>query len=176
MPYGNPDKKGPWVKVPGKNRSHPDRVVATEKQLHALELRKQGLNYEEIAEMMGISRQGAWDAVSKGLKNYARVTDEIAEDVREMEIARMDKMLATHLDLAVEGSTRSAEIVLKIMDRRAKLLGLDTPVKQKIEHTGKDGEPIEHSMTFAQLVMHAYKDEDVKVIENKEVKEDDNNS
>ena len=58
-----------------------------------------------------------------------------------MELHRLDKMTPKMMEFAVQGDTKAVDAVIKIMDRRAKLLGLDGPSKH--EHTGKDGGPIE---------------------------------
>lgn len=163
---------GKWVKVT-KNRSHPARVVATENQLHAIELRKDGLNYDQIAEVLKISRQGAWQLVNDGLKNYRRVTAEAVEEVRELEVQRLDRLLMGHWEKAMSGDDKSAGVVLKIMERRSRLLGLDTPPPSRVEVTGKDGGAIDHNVTLADLVAKAY-EQPMKeiVVSEPEVKDD----
>jgi hypothetical protein len=49
-------------------------------------------------------------------------------------------MLRAIYATATKGDTGAIDRILRIMERRAKLWGLDTPVRN--EHTGKDGGPI----------------------------------
>jgi sigma54-dependent transcription regulator len=51
------------------------------------------------------------------------------------EIARLDRLQMTHWDSATRGSHQATEAVLKIIDRRIKLLGLDAPERHKVEVT-----------------------------------------
>ena len=61
------------------------------------------------------------------------------------EIARLDGMLEKLWPKARRGEVSAVDRVLKIGERRAKLLGIEAPVR--IETTGKDGKPIEVSST-----------------------------
>ena len=59
---------------------------------------------------------------------------EPATQLRDMEVARLDRLLAAHWGKATKGDVNATRMVLTIMDRRAKLLGLDAP--QKLDVTG----------------------------------------
>ena len=50
-----------------------------------------------------------------------------------MEAARLDRLLMDHWGKAIQGDVAATRTVLSIMDRRAKLLGLDAP--QRIDLT-----------------------------------------
>lgn len=106
---------------------------AIEKQLEALEMRKAGLPYQNIADILGYSNHsGARKAVQAAMKKTLR---EPADEVRELEIARLDDLINAiwHLRDKPEFIDR----ILKIMERRAKLLGLDAPSKQDITSAGE---------------------------------------
>ena len=109
------------------------RVQAHDRHLQALELRKAGATYQSIADKLGYScAKGAHKAVASALKATLR---EPADGVRELEIARLDAMLLPLWRRVQNGDERAVDRVLKIMERRAKLLGLDAPAK--IEQTGE---------------------------------------
>jgi hypothetical protein len=57
---------------------------------------------------------------------------EPAEELRTMEVARLDQMLLGLWPKAIKGDTWAVDRVLKIMERRAALLGLDAPVKREL--------------------------------------------
>lgn len=103
-----------------------------EAQKLALEYRKEGLGYDEIASRMGISRNAAAQAVKKALKSLLADTREVAEDVVALEVARLDEMLVPTLRMARAGNLEAVDRALKIQDRRAKYLGLDQAIKTQI--------------------------------------------
>jgi hypothetical protein len=50
---------------------------------------------------------------------------ESTEELRDLELRRLDALQVAHWDRAMEGDSRATEIVLKVMARRARLLGRD---------------------------------------------------
>ena len=111
----------------------------------ALDLRLKGWSYPQIARHIGYTTEGARKAVQRGLAEHRTESAELAEEVREHEAARLDRMLQT-LERIVEGAAddddkrfAALDRLLKIQDRRAKLLGLDL---QRLEVTGANGGPI----------------------------------
>jgi len=113
-------------------------VDAVERDLKALELRKAGVSYEEIAKALGWKgKQGAWFAVKRCLK---KVRQESATELVVLEVERLDKMQTALWAKAQHGDYGAVDRILSIMTRRAKLLGLDAPEKREI--TGSDGGPL----------------------------------
>lgn len=107
------------------------QLNAVDKQVHALELRKSGHTFEQIAAKLGYaSKSGASKAVHSALK---KTIQEPADELRQLEMERMDALLAALWPQAMQGSPRHAEMCLKIMDRRAAMIGLDAP-KQVEDH------------------------------------------
>lgn len=109
--------------------------------------RRQGMSKSEIADILDISPSTVTSALQAHYKQVI-TNDEMAEALN-VELARLDDLTSTYYDSATgrakayveddEGNAKaldlpadhkSAELVLKIMDRRAKLMGLDAPVKQ----------------------------------------------
>ena len=101
--------------------------AVSEKWVKALELRKAGASYEQIARQLGYaSTSGAYDAVMGALK--ATLSEPTAE-VRKIEVERLDRLMLAFWQRAVGGDAEALTQVLKIMDRRSRLLGLDAPAK-----------------------------------------------
>jgi hypothetical protein len=122
------------------NRGKNDPALI-EKRRKALRLRKAGMGYESIASKVGYSNAGAaYKAVQAALK---ATIQEPADDVRTLEIERLDRLMLALWKLALEGESDAIDRVLKIMDRRAKLLGLDAPTKvtQHSPPAGLSSEP-----------------------------------
>lgn len=110
----------------------------------AAELRLRGLTYEKIGRELEMTPEGARQAVLRGLDRIRGHTDELAVEVRAQEAARLDRIcetLSRLADNAPDDATALAVVdrLLKVQDRRARLLGLDL---QRVELTGANGGPI----------------------------------
>lgn len=109
----------------GTGRVTPMAIAQTRKRARALDLRLQGWSYREIAAELG------WSSSKNSYYNVMKALDDtIAEpsaQVRAMELARLDVAMRPFMMRAAEGDADALNSVLKIMDRRTRLLGLDAP-------------------------------------------------
>lgn len=101
------------------------------KRMKALDLRLAGASFRRIGVEMGIHYSTAWNYVEHMLTEYAK---EPTEAVRHAEMARLDRLMLAYWPAALQGDHKAAQMVLGIMDRRARLLGLDSP--QKVDISG----------------------------------------
>jgi len=109
------------------------KMKGLERERAALELRKAGATYRAIGEALGITPVGAYRAVMRAIaKLNARVLEE-AEAVRRLELERLDDLLLAMWPQAKKGNQGAVDRVLRIMERRARLLGIDAPVKQELD-------------------------------------------
>lgn len=109
------------------------KLKGLEREQAALELRKAGATYRAIGEALGVTPVGAYKAVMRAIaKLNARVIEE-AEAVRRLELERLDDLLLAMWPQAKKGNQGAVDRVLRIMERRAKLLGLDAPMKQEMD-------------------------------------------
>lgn len=83
----------------------------------------------------------AWRDVQAELKRLAKQTKETTEQVRQQETIRLDEMAKGVYPLAILGDVKSVEAMLKIMQHKARLYGLEAPVRAEL--TGKDGAPLQ---------------------------------
>lgn len=98
------------------------RKTAAEKRAEALELRAMGYSYQAIADEVGYgSRGAAHKAVAQELRNIPR---EAAEQAREMELGRLDDLQMAAMNGAMAGDLFAIDRVVKIIESRARLLGL----------------------------------------------------
>lgn len=133
----SPAKKRSGMKR-GESKHSPRRIESVERQAMALEYRKMGLSYAQIADKLEMaSAQAAWYCVEAALK---RTLQDGADDVRKIELERLDAMFIPVYGNACRGDLMALNSALAIMTRRARLLGLDAPVKQ--EYSGKDGKDL----------------------------------
>ena len=97
------------------------------KAKQALDLRLEGKNYPEISVILQYSGPGAvFNAIQRLLRFHEH---EGVEELRKVEGARLDEMLKSVWAKAITGKREAIDLVLKIMKRRANLLGLDVPVE-----------------------------------------------
>jgi len=102
-----------------------DRV---NRDLAILNMRLHGLTFPEIARKLPeagfkrVSVSRIYAIVGKALRS---APNQPARDLRQLELMRLDQLQAAHYKNAMNGDAAAAQRVLAIMDRRAKLLGLD---------------------------------------------------
>lgn len=115
----------------GKNSKHKTEIV--EKKQKCLELRKFGLSYRGIAEQLAISLGTAHQYVSDALNEINQLTASDAEELRGLELERLDTAQLAVAKLVKQGHLGAVDRWLKISERRSKLLGLDAPVQQQVK-------------------------------------------
>lgn len=118
-----------------KNQSSPQTIEAKERAAKALQFRKEGLTFDEIAEQVGYkSKQSAHDAVMRAIKEIIR---EPVNELVTLDLERLDVLWQIQYLNAQAGDVQALNACMKIMERKSKLLGLDAPEKKEL--TGKDG-------------------------------------
>jgi hypothetical protein len=129
----------------GRSRVKPETL---EKERKVLEFRRGGLTFDLIAERLGYaSASGAHKAY---LSACNRIVYEDVVEVRKSEMDRLDiAQAAIWGDLTdtqnVDANTRARLVLalIKIMERRARLLGLDMPTKAQVEVSIYDRDTID---------------------------------
>ena len=127
-------------------------LTTAERDAEAARLRVRGLGSTEIGKQLGMSRQAATMAVKRALTEVVR---EPAEQVRALELDRLDLLYRTALGVMAKSHPmvqngrvvrdqdgrpvedprpRLAAIdrLLRIQERRSRLLGLDAPTKTDV--------------------------------------------
>lgn len=101
------------------------RAVAAVKRAKVVEAVADGATYEEAAGQAGYaSRSGAYKAFWKALDGREA---EAVEDHRALELARLDALQTSLWDRALGGDVKAVKAVLRIIEQRSRLLGLDKP-------------------------------------------------
>ena len=121
------------------------------------ELRIQGNTFEQIAQEVGFGGpSGAWQA-------YERIKNELifesVDEARKLELMRLDELQFALWDRAINGDLPAANCVLKIMDRRAKLLGLDKPEKVEVNKWDFTAEDIDTEVQRIVTMMNEREDQ-----------------
>lgn len=118
-------------------------LAQREQTLKALNLRKAGATYAQIAETCGYSApQAACRAVQRAL---AREQAEAVADLRQLQAARLDDLLRVLYPRALKGDYGAIDRIHRLEERRAKLYGLDAPVQVQNEQLGATRIVIEYA-------------------------------
>ncbi len=130
----------------------------------ALKLRSAGNTYQRIADQMGCSKQTAYARVQRALN---AIPAEAAEEYRKLEGERLDALLevtlAKALDPSGKGFLFAVDRAIALMDRRAKLFGLDAPIRQQVETITYDGATIEGEVAKLRRILSEHSGESVLV-------------
>jgi len=105
--------------------SKAQRAATADRRTKATALRIAGMDWQSIADQLGYSSRGAaCTDVSRALEaNLAELRDK-AEEMRSIESMRLDRLQASLWPKAVKGDVKAIDAVLRIIDRRMRLLGL----------------------------------------------------
>lgn len=117
-----------------------DQMEAVTRERHALalEMRKFGYSYDQIAEHFETSPASARGLVKSAMEQAIR---EPGQEVIDLELQRLDQLYRLAFTAALEGDTDAITKCLAIQQRRAKYLGLDAPDKKEL--TGAGGGPLQ---------------------------------
>jgi hypothetical protein len=114
----------------GGTRTSAKNIEAKERQRKALELRKLGCGYQEIADKLGYaSTSSSHKAVKLALKELTR---EPAEEVLKLELERLDVATRAIAKQVRDGHLGAIDRWLRIIESRAKFLGLHAPKESDV--------------------------------------------
>lgn len=109
------------------------KVVIAQRREKVADLIRAHVSYREIARVLGVGLGTVGDDV-KAIKaaHLERAAESYEARVAE-EDAKLDFLERIHFPQVAKGDKWSSEFYLRIMDRRAKLHGLDQPVRAEIK-------------------------------------------
>jgi len=120
--------------MPTESKTSARKLTYAERKLKALELRKEGNTFQQIGDALGISKQNAHKHVMTALTAMNEQIAAEAEVMRTLELERLDKLWFAMYRQATQGNQGAVDRCIRIMERRAKLLGLDAAERMKLEH------------------------------------------
>jgi len=99
------------------------RIASNDRHMAWIQLRRNGLSYQEIGDVYGVTRAAVHMAVIRLLD---RREVENVQQLRDLENERLDTLWAVHYPKALEGDDKAFYKCLKLSERRSRLNGLDT--------------------------------------------------
>jgi hypothetical protein len=121
-----------------------ERETIAERRLRAFELRKAGNSYRAIARVLGVNEATAYKDVMGRLREISALEETEREDVRRLELERLDALFHAHYEKAATGDTKDTLCVLRIMEHRADLLGLAAATKL----ADPQGQPLQFTLVI----------------------------
>lgn len=118
-------------------------------------LRRDGHSVKEIADTVGLSTMTVSERLKECLNLAIKETNETSEESRQLQLERLDQLLRVYTPLATETHQETvidrltglqtvvirppdpvyAALMLRIEERRSKLLALDMPEQKRVEET-----------------------------------------
>jgi hypothetical protein len=125
-------------------------VEMLQRESEIVELRTEGFVWREIAQRVNMSTAGVAKAYDRAL---TRVVAPSLERHRTTELDRLDTLQRVYWQPAINGNLRAADFVLRVIEKRAKLLGLDAPIKIQTEVVTYDGTDLDAEVErYARLI------------------------
>jgi hypothetical protein len=107
------------------------------KEAKVLELRRAGFTFQRIAEEVGYATpSGAQRALERIM---TRNVPQAPEEFRWQELDRLDRMQVALWPRAMKGDDRAIGTIVRLMERRARLVGIDAPQRIQAEVVNYDG-------------------------------------
>ena len=150
------------------NATSAEKLEIEERLIREIALRREGKSYSEIAAEVGVNKTTAYRDVRRELKRLAAGNDASTAEWREVELAKLDDyekaalavLERKHITLYQGVPVRIADdpeakpidviddapvlnavtTLLRIAERRSRLLGLDEPTKTQV--SGDEGAPM----------------------------------
>jgi len=113
--------------VPTKNRGRLSNAEIASRRKQVFDLRREGLSVTEISERLGWPYATVWQNIHSAIRQMD-VTATLEAEVA-IDLARLEDIIRIHWPQVKARDLDSTYVVLKALERKAKLLGLDSPKK-----------------------------------------------
>lgn len=113
-------------------------VDVFEKERLVVQYRQGGATFDQIATRIGYADEsGARHAFKRAMERMR--DDAIDGEMRELHRLRLETALQSIWPKVIKGDFEAIKVMLKILERDAKLFGIDAPIKAELEVTNYDG-------------------------------------
>jgi hypothetical protein len=134
--------------------SKAQRALTAQRREKAWQLKLAGATLDEIATALQYASAAAVSKdLARSLQSALNMEAKVANEYRALKYARLERLLRGHWAAAIKGDSKAAMVVLAVIDREVKLLGLDAPVK--VEATVQDAETAREALAVQELVNEA---------------------
>ena len=139
-----------------------------EREMQVWQYRVAGATFDQIAKKLDYADESGARAAFKRYVN--RTKDEtLANEIRELHKERLEVALLAIWPAVERGDLDAIKVMLKILERDAKMFGIDTPVKTELEVTTYDGIYLRESTE--RLIQRVLEIEEAEIILGKGISE-----
>lgn len=121
-PSHRPARRGSARGVRFGDPRRPETVIARQREVLAVEYRRQGLSVPEIAARLGLTRQGAWEVLDR-IRRRHRPSSEIAIEAMTLDATRLDRLLVAVMPRALSGRHSYIRAAVSLIEMRQGLIG-----------------------------------------------------
>lgn len=132
------------------------RVIAAQRRAIAVQRIKERKTLAEIGAELGVTPQAVWKMVRVHVDTINARAIEQTKELRQEQLDRLETLIAAAMPKAIaeamakEGETTRLRALVRLLERQAKLAGLDAAIV--LEHQGAEGGPIQIEDTRARLL------------------------
>jgi hypothetical protein len=125
-------RQDPYHRKPNlRARWGPGQAERFQRDQECVELRRAGHTWNEIVERLGYASS------SHAIDRYRLFLERLPpregiEEQRELEMTRLDQLMVALQPKIENHDVRAVEVMIKLMERRARMAGYDTPVKSQV--------------------------------------------
>lgn len=116
-------------------RVSPKSLERLERTERAVELRRRGFTYREIARELRVTLKAAHKLVTDAFKATQRHAREATEELKQLQDERLESMYRSLAARIEKGDARAIEVGIKLLERQSRLHGLDAPAKAETSVT-----------------------------------------
>jgi len=117
------------VVLPRVSGRHRDRALASARKCRAIQLKLQGLTYQQIADELGYTSRGTVYKIIRTAQ-ATQLTGAVEEHL-DIEVSRINALQAAVWPAAMSGDLRALVVAARIIDARCRLLGLIGPANKR---------------------------------------------
>jgi hypothetical protein len=129
----------PQKRKSGKPATHPDMILAKQRQHDALTLKMAGASLQRIADEVGYAGpSGADYAIKAALRDL--YPDSVRQEYARMEQARIDRLMLANWTAAMAGNIKAGTLCSRLIDQRIRLLGIAEPTQVQV--SVRDGDEL----------------------------------
>lgn len=120
---------------PSKLPRTPRALKIVEYEAKAFELRRDGASLDAIAEHLGLTSDQVHNHIVNRLTKIHIHNAETLAQIKAMSDSRLLRIIMGLMPAAKAGNVPAARAVVAVEERRARLLGLDAPVRMELDAT-----------------------------------------
>ena len=102
-----------------------NEITRAERTDQILEWRKQGMSYRNIGTLLGVSAARVHKIVTNEMDRLNAKSAESLDQLQRLEAERIDSLWGVAYEQAMAGDLSACDRCVRLMERRARLLGLD---------------------------------------------------